>query len=158
MWTTVWASFLRSPWIGHGYFVSSETGSIKVWYTWANWTAHNFWLQVLVGTGVVGAAMIAWALFSYAARLLRARGTGVGIQRLIGLGAAVLIWQACWGLTNESFVGPLQAESLVFFTVLGLVTGRLVHGRSEERLWERHTQLMQRSNGLLAGRGFQPSR
>jgi hypothetical protein len=31
-----------------------------------------------------------------------------------------------WGLTNESFVGPLQPESIVFFAVLGVITGRLV--------------------------------
>jgi hypothetical protein len=156
MWTAQWASFLRSPWIGHGYFVCSETGFMKVWYTWANWTAHNFWLQVLVGTGIVGGALIAWALISYAVHLVRARGTGVGLQRLISIGAAVLIWQICWGLTNESFVGPLQAESIVFFVVLGLVTGRLVHGRSDERLFERHMQLMRRSNGMLVGPGFRP--
>src|SRR3954451_22084831 len=37
MWTAIWDSFLSSPWIGHGYFVSSESGSLYVWYEWTNW-------------------------------------------------------------------------------------------------------------------------
>jgi hypothetical protein len=28
---------------------------------------------------------------------------------------------ACWGMLNESFVGPLQLESVVFFILIGLV-------------------------------------
>jgi O-antigen ligase len=158
MWTTMWESFLRSPLIGHGYFVSSESGLLYVWYVWANWTAHNFWLQVLVGTGLIGGALIAWALISYAARLVRARGKGVGLHRLTRIGIAVLIWQTCWGLTNESFAGPLQAESIVFFVVLGLVTGRLIHGASAAQLWQRQSQLVTHCNQLLPVPAFRPAR
>jgi O-antigen ligase len=158
MWTNIWESFLRSPWIGHGYFVSSESGSLYVWYVWANWTAHNFWLQALVGTGLIGGALLAWALISYAIRLVCARGKGVGLHRLISMGLAVLIWQTCWGLTNESFVGPLQAESIVFFVVLGLVTGRLVHGASAEQLWRQQSQLVSRYNQSLSVTAFRLSR
>jgi O-antigen ligase len=131
MWTAMWESFLRSPWRGHGYFVSSETGQLKVWYLWSNWTAHNFWLQVLVSTGVIGAALLAWAVIGYAIRLASAGARGIGARRLAFLGAAVLVWQTAWGLTNESFVGPLQPESIVFFEVLGLVAGRLALGGSQ---------------------------
>jgi len=137
MWSAIWDSFLRAPWFGHGYFVSSEAGEIKVWYLWANWTAHNFWLQVLVGTGIIGAAMLAWALLSYAFRLLRSRHKGVALHRFVVLGIAILLWQIMWGLTNESFVGPLQAESIVFFTVLGVIMSRMAHGAAAEVLCSR---------------------
>jgi len=132
MWSAIWDSFLRAPWLGHGYFVSSETGQIYVWYEWTNWTAHNFWLQVLVGTGIVGGILLAFALVCYVLRLVLACHDGAGLKRLISIAAAVLIWQTGWGLTNESFVGPLQAESIVFFLVLGLVTGRMVVGQLQQ--------------------------
>ena len=135
MWTVMWKSFQGSPWIGHGYFVSSATGQLKVWYVWSNWTAHNFWLQILVGTGIVGAGLMALGLLSYIVQLVRAWSLPTGSHNVACLGALVLLWQCGWGLTNESFAGPLQAESIAFFAVLGLVIGRIVHAeaRANER-------------------------
>jgi O-antigen ligase len=127
MWTVIWNSYLHSPWVGHGYFVSSASGQLKVWYTWTNWTAHNFWLQVLVGTGIIGAGLMAWSLGSYVLQLLRAGFIHRGYGRMACLAGTVLLWQCGWGLTNESFAGPLQGESIAFFTVLGLAIGRLGH-------------------------------
>jgi O-antigen ligase len=157
MWTAIWDSYLRSPWVGHGYFVCSETGSLKVWYEWSNWTAHNFWLQVLVGTGIIGGALIAWALTSYTVRLVCARGQGVGLRRLSSLGIAVLVWQTLWGLTNESFAGPLQAESIVFFAVLGCVTGRMVRESAAAKGWVRNVSLAAHRDELFAAPKFQTS-
>lgn len=126
MWTAMWESFWRSPWIGHGYLVSSATGEVYVWLLWANWTAHNFWMQTLVSTGVIGATLLVWAFISYVRQMLHARTDGAGLKRFALLGAGVLVWQAIWGLANESFVGPLQPESVIYFTVLGLLIGRAV--------------------------------
>jgi O-antigen ligase len=152
MWSAVWDSFLDSPWLGHGYFVSSETGSIKVWYVWANWTAHNFWLQVLVGTGIIGALLLTWALITYLLRLAGAYREGVGLRRLVALGCAVLAWQTGWGLTNESFVGPQQAESIVFFVVLGLVIGRMVRAESCALALETQNPLPTRQRRFIPAR------
>lgn len=146
MWSVIWTSYLRSPWIGHGYFVSSASGKLKVWYLWSNWTAHNFWLQVLVSTGIVGAGLMAWSLLGYVARLLQAGKLPTGSRKVAALGALALIWQCGWGLTNESFVGPLQAESIAFFTVFGLVIGRLViaDDRADERSSSNSSPVRQR--------------
>jgi O-antigen ligase len=157
MWTAIWDSFLRSPWIGHGYFVSSESGSLKVWYVWSNWTAHNFWLQVLVGTGLVGGVLLAWALISYAVRLAYARAQGVGLRRLSTLGISVLIWQTLWGLTNESFAGPTQAESIVFFVALGCITGRMVRRSSAATSCERNSTFVSRRDQFSRAPAFQTS-
>ena len=70
---------------------------------------------------------MAFALLRYAFQLLVAR-KGLGMDRWSRLALAVLAWQTCWGITNESFAGPIQAESVVFFVILGLVTARLIHG------------------------------
>jgi O-antigen ligase len=128
MWTAMWESFELSPWIGHGYFVTSETGEIYVWYMWANWTAHNFWLQTLVTTGIVGAIFMAGALAFYVVGLLRRAADGrIGTRPALFAGA-ILAWQFLWGLTNESFVGPVQPESVVFFAALGLTLAQFSRG------------------------------
>ena len=38
MWNKMWMSFLDSPFIGHGYFVTTRTGRMYAWYEWGNWT------------------------------------------------------------------------------------------------------------------------
>ena len=59
MWEAVWTSYQQSPWIGHGYFVSSADGEIHVWGVWGNWTAHSIYLQILASTGMVGMVLFA---------------------------------------------------------------------------------------------------
>lgn len=130
MWTTIWNSFLESPWIGHGYFVSSASGEIFAWYVWTNWTAHNFWLQVLVSTGLIGGLMLACGLLQLGIRSLRAALCGQCEWQFAGLIGAVLCWQMGWGANNESFVGPLQPESVIFFAILGLAVGRFSDSRT----------------------------
>ena len=133
MWTVMWNSFLESPWIGHGYFVSSSAGELYIWYAWTNWTAHNFWLQILVSTGVVGAALMACALAGLVVRLLSRVTRGAGEWRFAVLVGALLAWQFGWGINNESFAGPLQPESVVFFVILGLAVGRFAEARLARR-------------------------
>ena len=129
MWTAMWSSFLESPWIGHGYFVSSAKGEIYVWYLRANWTAHNFWLQLLVSTGIFGAALMVWSQAGLALPMLRNVLRRDVDWKLGVLVAAVIAWQFGWGLNNESFAGPLQPESVVWFVILGIAVGRLADVR-----------------------------
>lgn len=124
MWDAIWTSFLQSPWIGHGYFVSSATGSIEVWYEDGNWTAHNTTLQVLVSTGVVGLCLLLAGLLIPVAFVLRRTLRNAESAGLPTLLLTLMTWFAAWGLMNESFMGPLQPESVVFFSVLGMAVGR----------------------------------
>ena len=123
MWETIWVSYLESPWIGHGYFVSSASGELEIWYEIGNWTAHNLVLQALVSTGIIGALLLAWGLWRPAHRMVstlsRNRHNDSLIQFLIVLGS----WYFIWGLMNESIAGPLQPECVVFFSMLGLGIG-----------------------------------
>jgi O-antigen ligase len=131
MWTAMWNSYLQSPWIGHGYFVCSSTGELYVWYYWGNWTAHNFWLQVLVSTGLVGCCCMIWALIQMAISLLLAVLRGHCEWQFGAMIGAVMIWQIGWGINNESFAGPVQPECVVYLVLLGLVAGRIASGRLE---------------------------
>ncbi len=133
MWSAVWESFLQSPWIGHGFFVTSASGEIHVWREWSNWTAHNMWLQILVSTGVVGAALMAWGLGRVALQLFRGMIAGVISGRVILLLTALGVWYLGWSMTNESFFGPIQPESVVFFVLLGVAAGSVVTARSRSQ-------------------------
>ncbi|MBC8871106.1 MAG: O-antigen ligase family protein [Planctomycetes bacterium] len=125
MWEAMWESYLRSPWIGHGYFVSSRTGEIYVWYRWTNWTAHNLWLQALVSTGLVGAGLLACGLGFPFLRLLGTRRAEPHIGKVLSLVLFVVGWYFVWGLFNASFLGPIEPESVAFFTILGIAIGHI---------------------------------
>ncbi|MFH5804242.1 O-antigen ligase family protein [Alienimonas sp. DA493] len=123
MWTKMWASYLEAPALGHGYFVTSKTGVMHVWYTKGNFTAHNLLLQVLVTCGAVGMALWLTAFAAVPAlaafRLLREPR----FRSVAALAGLLGLWVFGWGLTNESFMGPLQPESVLYFFIYGLVVG-----------------------------------
>lgn len=126
MWEVQWKSFLESPMIGHGYFVTSREGQLYVWYNWANYTAHNLVLQVLVTTGVVGFCLFVVSLvypYTKAANYLRRRDGDPQLGNFLGLAG---IWYLGWSLMNESITGPVQPESVVFFVLLGFAIGNAV--------------------------------
>jgi O-antigen ligase len=123
MWSTVWTSYRQSPWIGHGYFVSSPRGELRVWGNWANWTAHNMALQTLVSTGVIGMGLLAWAVGGPFVRMPRWRRATLHHQKIAWLLGMIAIWYLIWSLFNESIVGQMTPDSVVFFALLGLAAG-----------------------------------
>jgi O-antigen ligase len=125
LWMAITQSFFESPLVGHGYFVTSRTGAFDVWQGESNHSAHNLLLQVLVSTGLVGCTIFLGAMAG--PMWLVARGlSGEGPQRQLAVFCILLaIWYFGWSLLCESFMGPIQPESVVFFTVLGLAVGNL---------------------------------
>jgi O-antigen ligase len=119
MWAAVWGSFLQSPWIGHGYFVTSERGELYVWHTWANWTAHNMGLQVLASTGLVGGLLFVAGVATPMVRAWRRRHASPYNRRALWMLGFLIFWFFVWGMANESWLGPVEPESIVFFTTLG---------------------------------------
>lgn len=125
LWEVIWAEFLHAPLTGHGYFLITRTGTIDVWSGATMLTAHNVLLQVLASTGLIGAALFLWALgrpIVTAAGRLRG-GEEAGRVRAFLL--LVGIWYLGWGQLCESFVGPVQPESVVFYCLLGLAVGQV---------------------------------
>jgi len=120
MWSVQWASFLQSPWIGHGYFVTSRSGELYVWYTFSNWTAHDIWLQVLVTTGVVGFGLFLWLLFSWIGRIVSAGRRRSDLPNVLPTLGWIFLWYLGWSSINESVSGPLVPESIVFFLLCGI--------------------------------------
>jgi O-antigen ligase len=130
MWEAMWQSFLTSPWIGHGYFLSSKTGELEIWYLYGemfgvNWTAHNIWLQAMVSTGLIGLFWIVLAVFAPITTLCLRAFFGGTWQKIDSWCLILLIWYLLWGLLNESFLGPVQPESVIFFFMYGIMIARL---------------------------------
>lgn len=132
MWQAMWNSHQQSPWIGHGYFVTSETGELEVWYEWENWTAHNLILQVLVTTGLVGLVLLTCGFLNPAWLVIRRIAGGRGDRKMAYFLLAVGCWYFLRGLLTTSFMGPVQPESVVFFTALGVGVGSLLFAKTSE--------------------------
>lgn len=121
MWRKMWNSFLKSPWIGHGYFVTSRTGRIFVWDEWGNWTAHNMYLQVMVTTGLIGMFLFLVSMAVPMAGLVQGQLQATAIDSpLLALLFIIGSWFMVWGGLNSSVVGPTQPETVVFAIVYGL--------------------------------------
>ena len=123
MWEAIWGSFIESPWIGHGYFVTSSTGELFVWNEWGNWTAHNVFLQLLVTSGIIGTAILGWGVFRLGYLVLSGTCSGRVDWRTTAFLFTVAVWYLGWGLLNESIAGPLQPESVTFFACVGIAAG-----------------------------------
>jgi len=144
MWEVIWDSYLDSPLIGHGFFVSSAKGELVVWYSDdellpVNWTAHNVWLQALVSTGLIGlmlfiAGVTPPFLWIGAKRLWGYQWTMT--DKFTGM---LVVWYFFWSLLNESILGPVQPECVVFFVIFGALIAnhaRQVASLARSRVFE----------------------
>lgn len=130
MWAEMWRSFRDSPWIGHGYFVTSRTGLVYVWGEWANWTAHNAWLQLLVTTGIVGAFLFALFLVQLIWESIRlSNQRDPASRRYLGFFLVVSLWYLGWGMLNSSIFGPTGPDSVSFFLFAGISIGYSGHSQ-----------------------------
>jgi O-antigen ligase len=124
MWSAIWQEYKKSLLWGHGYFVTSETGSLVVWNARANYTAHNLALQILVSTGAIGFLLFGFSLLQSALAALTLRHGNLFQQRIFVMTAVTAVWYFGWAQLGISFMGPVRPESIVFFTLLGIVVGQ----------------------------------
>jgi O-antigen ligase len=136
MWRAMWKSHLDAPWIGHGYFVSSRTGRMEVWNDVGNRTAHNMVLQVLVTCGRIGLLLFACGLLWPTFHVFGGLSGRFGDGRLLTFFALLLTWYLGWGLLNESIAGPVQPESIVFYSLLGIAVGVSGRRRKAANYWK----------------------
>ncbi len=132
MWSVIWGEFLKSPVIGHGYFITSETGAIEVWNFVANHTAHNIYLQVLASTGIIGMVLFLVAMISLVLHFQNLRGHGPLPAKVGWILVFAALWFLGWSMTCASFLGPVRAESVVFFTLVGVGVGQAARYRPDE--------------------------
>ena len=126
MWSKVWDEYLESPVKGHGYFLTSSTGEMEVWDMKANHSAHNIYLQVVSGTGVIGLTLFLIAMATLLKRFLTLRNGDAAARRMFQMLLVVMVWFFGWSLLSASFMGPVRSESVCFYTFLGLGIGQWV--------------------------------
>ena len=123
MWAAIWKNYKGAEILGHGYFVTSASGSFYVWQHVANHDAHNVLLQVLVTTGIVGLMLFLLAMGKLIISVAALRRGDLFSRRLLWLLVLFAVWFAGWSLGSTSFMGPLRPESIVFFALIGLALG-----------------------------------
>jgi len=127
--TDVWEigreSFLLSPFIGHGYWMLSPSGTVFIWGLEQWQSLHNVILHVLAGTGLVGGILFLWALL----RPLNICRLGLKPsslkKRTASFALIVFAWFFIIGLYEISFLGAVNSFSIFFFITLGIAAGRL---------------------------------
>lgn len=123
LWDIAIESFLESPLFGHGYYSMTSTGKMYVWGAQRWQTAHNIYLHVLTGAGLMGFCLLAWALLYILAPLtrnLRARGHCRKVAVLVFMLAS---WYLTFGFFELSFAGPVDPEVVLFYVLLGIAAG-----------------------------------
>ncbi|TWU59905.1 O-Antigen ligase [Rubripirellula tenax] len=124
LWAAVWNEYQKSMLLGHGYFVTSETGQLHVWHETHNYTAHNLALQILASTGAIGFLLFAFALLQvFVASLTLGKGDANQRHFLVMI-LVTTIWFLGWSQLGDSFLGPIRPESILFFTFVGIGVGQ----------------------------------
>ena len=122
MWSIAWKSFQDSPIFGHGYYVMTSTGLFEVWGKLQWQTAHNAFLHVLTGLGLMGVAFLVWAFASAIGPCFQALKDGS--RKVEFLIVAMFVWYCGMGMAELSFFGPVDTAVVLFFVLLGIAAGR----------------------------------
>ena len=120
LWTAIAAEYEKAPLIGHGYFMTSSTGYLDVWGGRIMRDAHNFLLQVVASTGLVGLTIFAVASVAIAAHYRNLWRGDADARMWARISLLLFIWYVGWGLGCTTFMGPLRPDSLAFYLLLGL--------------------------------------
>lgn len=132
--TEIWAAVERAvearPWLGHGYYAFwlIESGPVYAVRSAVNWpvpSAHNGWLELVLGLGLVGLALFA---LQFAATLKHALGALK--DPVAGLWAPAFIAAFTLYTMSESHI--LEANNL-FWTLYVAMAARLALDAKEQR-------------------------
>jgi len=123
LWPLMWESFRQSPLRGHGYYVTTAAGEVRVWGDRGNISAHNVFLQAMTTLGLVGLLLLAWGIYQPLAVFARSSFESDETRPLALVLPVLWLWFLGWSLLNISFLAPFQPESAVFFATLGLAAG-----------------------------------
>ena len=123
MWTIAIKSFENSPLFGHGYYTMSDTGFLRVWGKVRWQTAHNAFLHVLTGLGLLGLLFFLYGLFSTIQPSLVALKDRGRIRKVEFLALVIVVWYCAMGLFELSFFGPVDTAVVIFYVLVGISAG-----------------------------------
>jgi O-antigen ligase len=125
MWKRVFEEFLKSPLIGHGFFITSQKGTFYMWGMDINWTSHNVWLHLLVTTGVIGFCIFVWGFVQIIAQSWACFRSGESDLRLGYFLGFMLFWYLTWTTFDDTFVQSISLGSAMSYVFLGIAAGQL---------------------------------
>lgn len=129
-WELALDSFRDSPITGRGYDFISKDKMVFVNGAWQPLPAHNMYLDVLVGTGLIGALLFMWAVASAIRPALRRLRSPVRGQRRRAAFCLVMAgWFFVVGFTEVAFLGAISAVSVIAFCNFGTIVGMVLSQR-----------------------------
>ena len=109
----------------------TDTGTMYVWGAERWQTAHNTYLHVLTGTGLIGFFLMAWGLI-YVLHSVIAYARPPGPRRKVALFVLLLaVWYLALGCFELSFAGPVDPEVVLFFCTLGIAAGLVANANTD---------------------------
>ena len=122
-WGLVISEFMRSPIIGFGYGVTSPTGYHYLNEKWQLLNAHNAFLSVLSGTGLIGMALFVWGVW----RLLSPQYSSMQGSGFVRKRAVYVFFTMMWcfgvGMLELSFLDSVGVPSVVAYMMFGIAAG-----------------------------------
>jgi O-antigen ligase len=126
-WKLALDSFVDSPIAGRGYDFISKDKMVFVNGAWQPLPAHSMYLDVLVGTGLIGALLFLWAVASAIRPALCWLRSPVRGQRRRAVFCLVMAgWFFVVGCTEVAFLSAISAVSVVAFCNFGMIVAMVV--------------------------------
>lgn len=120
-WKLAVEGFLDSPIIGQGYDVTSRTGLQYLYNAWQVMNAHNLYLFILCGTGLIGMALFTWGIWRLVSPLF---WYPKGAERDLALLVLIsLSWFFGIGVLELAFLSSVSPPSLVASVLFGIALG-----------------------------------
>jgi O-antigen ligase len=125
LWNIGIRSFWESPIYGHGYYVMTDTGFMQVWRKKMWQTAHNSYLHILTGVGLIGSVLFLAAFLWVLVPLRRVLLLPIGARRVAFLVFLFVTYYIVLGCFELSFVGAVDPATVTFFMILGISAGQV---------------------------------
>ena len=122
VWQKYFAFFRISPLIGNGYFTLVPMAADKSGQMVG---AHNIFLGVLSGTGLIGGLLFAWGILSPLAAVWRRLRINPAERRLAILILVSMVWFFATSQTETTLLGPISPVTIGFYVILGVAAGKL---------------------------------
>lgn len=121
VWKIALNAVAEAPLFGHGYYSMSDSGKVFVWRKAQVQTAHDVYLHVLTGTGIIGLSLFLWGLAAMIVPMLRAQARGWNPAAILAL--SLMAWQLIATLFEVGIIGPIDPVTVAFFAIGGAGVG-----------------------------------
>ena len=121
LWSQGIKNFLDSPFLGNGYYAITPTGFGNVGREERPIGAHNIFIHVLTGTGLIGTLLFACGILWPLSNISRVAFAHNQKEKRIAIFILIFfVWFFLEGLFELSFLGPIRISVLLFYMLFGI--------------------------------------